>query len=96
MFLIFYRKKGYVKVVEKMMIFGAVKHVPIHIMPNACFQSQEKVLLLAAGNVLNVYDFCFSFFSFWVSEVLLVRIIYKKLAFELSHHGVLCFDRWAI
>ncbi|KAG6409519.1 hypothetical protein SASPL_127559 [Salvia splendens] len=62
-------KKVYVKVVEKTMIFGAVKHVPIHIMPNACFQFQEKVLLLAAGNVLNVYDFGFSFFSFWVSEV---------------------------
>lgn len=66
MFLILYRKKVYVKVVEKTMIFGAVKHVPIHIMPNACFQFQEKVLLLAAGNVLNVYDFGFSFFSLFL------------------------------
>lgn len=48
------RRKVYVKFVEKMTIFWAVKHVLMRTIPSAYCQ-YWKVLFLAAGDVPNVY-----------------------------------------
>lgn len=66
-----HRRRVCVNVVEKLMTFGAVKHVAILTMRSAYCQYQG-FLFLAAGNVLNVYGFLFLCIS-RVSELLLVE-----------------------
>lgn len=48
------RKRIHVKLVEKMGLFCAVKHVIMRTIQSACFR-HLKFLFLATGDALNVY-----------------------------------------
>lgn len=83
-FLIFYRRKVYVKLVEKMVIFWAVKLVLILIMPSACCQYRD-FLFLAAGNVLIAYVFFNGFLELLVEYFVWVVSSWLRVLWQVGH-----------